>query len=80
MHPHIFMPLANSTNDIVHKLFSQVENLLVDMGLMLIEEHYIDTTKMESVVNKYIFVWGKTVDNNKAKLEKKIKNILSQID
>ncbi len=74
------MPLVNSTNDIVHKLFSQVENLLVDMGLMLIEEHYIDTTKMESVVNKYIFVWGKTVDNNKAKLEKKIKNILSQID
>ena len=74
------MPLVSSTNDIVHKLFSQVENLLVDMGLMLIEEHYIDTTKMESVVNKYIFVWGKTVDNNKAKLEKKIKNILSQID
>ena len=74
------MPLVNSTNDIVHKLFSQVENLLVDMGLMLIDEHYIDTTKRESVVNKYIFVWGKTVDNNKAKLEKKIKNILSQID
>ncbi len=38
MHPHIFMPLANSTNDIVHKLFSQVENLLVDMGLMLPEK------------------------------------------
>ena len=74
------MPFANSTNDTAHKFFSQVENLLVDMGLMLIEEHYIDTTKMESVVNKYIFVWGKTVDNNKAKLEKKIKNILSQID
>ena len=73
------MPLANSTNDTAHKFFSQVENLLVDMGLMLIEEHYIDTTKMESVVNKYIFVWGKTVDNNKAKLEKTIKNILSQI-
>ena len=74
------MPLANSTNNTAQKFFSQVENLLVDMGLMLIEEHYIDTTKMESVVNKYIFVWGKTVDNNKAKLEKKIKNILSQID
>ena len=74
------MPLVNSTNDIVHKLFSQVENLLVDMGLMLIEEHYIDTTKMESVVNKYIFVWGKTVDNNKAKLKEKMKIMLSQID
>ena len=71
------MPFANSTNDTAHKFFSQVENLLVDMGLMLIEEHYIDTTKMESVVNKYIFVWGKTVDNNKAKLKETMKNILS---
>ena len=47
---------------------------------MLLEEQYIEATKMDSVANKYIFVWGKTVDKNKAKLEKKIKNILSQID
>ena len=32
------MPLANSTNDTVHKIFSQVENLLVDMELMLLEK------------------------------------------
>ena len=40
----------------------------------------IDGTKMESVANKYTFVWKKTVEKNKAKLEEKIKNILSQID
>ena len=40
------MPFANSTNDTAHKFFSQVENLLVDMELMLLEEQYIDPTKM----------------------------------
>ena len=55
-------------------------SLLVDMGQISLEEQYIDGTKMESVANKYTFVWKKTVEKNKAKLEEKIKNILSQID
>ena len=66
--------------DTVNKLFSQVVSLLVDMGQISLEEQYIDGTKMESVANKYTFVWKKTVEKNKAKLEEKIKNILSQID
>ena len=60
------MPLANSTNDTAHKFFSQVENPLVDMELMLLEEQYIDPTKMESVANKYTFVWKKTVDKKQS--------------
>ncbi len=35
---------------------------------------------MESAANKYTFLWKKTVEKNKAKLEEKIKNILSQTD
>lgn len=66
--------------DAVNKLFSQVVKLLVDMGQITLEEQYIDGTKIESVANKYTFVWKKTVEKNKAKLEEKIKNILSQID
>lgn len=53
------MAIAKSTNDIVYKLFSQVKNLLVDMGLMLLEKQYIDATKMESAANKYTFFYGK---------------------
>lgn len=66
--------------DAVNKLFSQVVTLLVDMGQITLEEQYIDGTKIESVANKYTFVWKKTVEKNKAKLEEKIKNILSQIE
>ena len=53
------MAIAKSTNDIVYKLFSQVKNLLVDMGLMLLEKQYIDATKMESAANKYTFFMEK---------------------
>ena len=66
--------------DAVNKLFSQVVTLLVEMGQITLEEQYIDGTKIESVANKYTFVWKKTVEKNKAKLEEKIRNILSQID
>jgi hypothetical protein len=41
---------------------------------------YIDGTKIESVANKYTFVWKKSVEKNKAKLQAKIHSVLSQID
>ena len=41
---------------------------------------YIDGTKIESVANKYTFVWKKATLTNKAKLEEKIKSVLKQID
>ena len=66
--------------DAANRQFSRVVTLLVEMGQIPLEEQYIDGTKIESVANKYIFVWKKTVEKNKAKLEEKIRNILSQID
>lgn len=41
---------------------------------------YIDGTKLESKANKYTFVWRKSVERNKAKLEEKIKVLLEQVD
>lgn len=41
---------------------------------------YIDGTKLESKANKYTFVWRKSVERNKAKLEEKIKVLLEQLD
>ena len=66
--------------DCVNRLFTQVVMLLVEMGQVSLEEQYIDGTKIESAANKYTFVWKKTVEKNKAKLEEKIRGILSQID
>lgn len=41
---------------------------------------YIDGTKIESKANKYTFVWRKTVEKNKAKLQAKVSALLKQID
>jgi hypothetical protein len=45
-----------------------------------LEVAYVDGTKIESRANRYTFVWRKTVEKNKAKLEEKIRKILEYIE
>jgi transposase len=66
--------------DCINQLFVQVVEVLVEMGQVSLDVHYIDGTKIESVANKYTFVWRKSTETNKRKLEEKIRSILSQID
>jgi len=66
--------------DVITGLFVQVVQRLVDMGQLDLDVQYIDGTKMESVANKYTFVWRKSVEKNKAKLQEKLKNILAQVE
>ena len=64
----------------INQLFTQVVLMLVEMGYISLQTVYIDGTKMESRANRYTFVWRKTVEKNKAKLEEKIRKILEMID
>lgn len=66
--------------DCVNALFVQVVLLLVEEGQLTLETQYIDGTKIESVANKYTFVWKKNVLRYKERLEVKISSILAQID
>lgn len=66
--------------DTVNQLFTQVVLMLVEMGYISLQTVYIDGTKMESRAGRYTFVWRKTVEKNKAKLEAKIREILKMID
>jgi transposase len=66
--------------DTIHGLFTQVVLLLVDMGYLTLKEQYIDGTKLEARSNKYTFVWKKSVEKNKAKLEAKIRGVLQEIE
>lgn len=66
--------------DSIHKLFVQIVWILVDMGYISLKEVFVDGTKLESRANRYTFVWRKSVEKNKAKLEDKIRVILSQIE
>lgn len=71
---------SEHVKDVITDLFVQVVRHLVGAGVLSLDVQYIDGTKMESVANKYTFVWKKTVERNKEKLEKKIRSVLLQID
>ena len=66
--------------DEIDNVFTQLVLILAERGFISLEVEYIDGTKMESKANKYTFVWKKTVVKNHAKLQQKIRALLSQID
>jgi transposase len=64
----------------INQIFTQVILLLVEMGYLSLDVLYTDGTKLESRANRYTFVWRKSVEKNKAKLEAKIRKVLELID
>ena len=58
------------------KLFTQIVLMLHEEGLVSLKVQYIDGTKVESVANKYTFVWKGSTEKNKAKLEANVKAVL----
>lgn len=51
---------------------AQVGTILLELGEISGENIFIDGTKIESVANKYTFVWKKAVSRNMIKLTEKI--------
>ena len=64
--------LAGKFDDI----FTQIVLLLHDENLVSLKVQYIDGTKIESVANKYTFVWKGSTEKNKAKLEANVRSAL----
>ena len=58
-------------------IFTKVVELLNSEGFVSLNVQYIDGTKIESVANKYTFVWKGSVEKNKTKLIEKVKGVLS---
>lgn len=70
----------NRVKEEINNIFTQIVLLLAGRGLVTLDVEYIDGTKIESKANKYTFVWRKTVERNRAKLQDKIRVLLQQID
>ena len=64
----------------INQIFTQLVHLLVAQGFISLDVAYVDGTKIESKANKYTFIWRKTLEKNKAKLQEKIRILLQQID
>ena len=54
--------------------------MLHELEYVSLKVQYIDGTKIESASGRYTFVWKKSVEKNKAKLEANITSVLSEID
>lgn len=70
----------NRVKEEINNIFTQIVLLLAGRGMVTLDVEYIDGTKIESKANKYTFVWRKTVERNRAKLQDKIRVLLQQID
>jgi hypothetical protein len=64
----------------INQIFTQIVMMPVEIGHLSPDVAYIDGTKMESRANRYTFVWLKTVEKNRAKLETKIRKIPEYIE
>lgn len=64
----------------IHQLFADVVRLLQELQCVSLQVQYIDGTKIESSSNRYTFVWRGSVEKNKAKLEAKIQDVLTEIE
>ena len=68
--------LKNTVKDV----FAQVLLYLIDKEVVRIEDYYVDGTKIESVANRYTFVWAKNIARYKNGLLEKIANLVEQIE
>ena len=65
---------------VVDDLFTQVVQMLVDQKIISLEVQYVDGTKIEANANKYTFVWKKSTQTNRGKLDRKVKTILAEAE
>ncbi len=70
----------NRVKDEINNVFTRLVLLLAERGFVSLDVEYIDGTKIESKANKYTFVWRKTVEKNRARLQEKLRVLLQQID
>lgn len=64
----------------IENLFTQLVEELLNLGLVDLEQYFVDGTKMEANANKYSFVWKKSTENYKAKLQENVKTLLNEVD
>ncbi|MBN2249005.1 MAG: transposase, partial [Campylobacterales bacterium] len=64
----------------IEDLFVQMVEELLELGLVDFEQYFVDGTKIEANANKYSFVWKKSTENYKAKLQENVKKLLDEVD
>lgn len=66
--------------DTIKDVFAAVLLLLIEEGMVRLEDYHIDGTKIESAANRYTFVWAKSISGHKQRLLAKINALLDEIE
>ena len=66
---------SGKAKDAIEDLFYQLVKRLAEEQEIEYEEVFIDGTKIESMANRYTFVWRKSVDKQLAKVKEKAKEL-----
>lgn len=69
---------SGKAKDAIEDLFYQLVRRLVVLKETEHDEVFIDGTKIESMANRYTFVWRKTVERNLSKVKEKAKALFCQ--
>jgi transposase len=59
----------------LRSVFEEVVKFLAEEGLLSIDEVYTDGTKIEANANKYTFVWKKSIQTSKQRMQKQLDEI-----
>lgn len=66
--------------EIIDEIFKNVLELLIEEGLIKLENYFLDGTKIEANANRYTYVWKKNVQKYKADITTKINELLTEIE
>jgi transposase len=64
----------------IQAVFTDVLEYLIEEKYVKFEHYFVDGTKIEANANRYSFVWKKSTENNRKKLEGKVKELFEKID
>lgn len=65
---------------LIDEVFTAVLQLLIEEGFVNLDHYFLDGTKIESVANRYTFVWKKSTQKHQEKLQTRIRDLLHEID
>jgi transposase len=65
---------------VMAEIFTSVLELLIEEGYVKLEHYFLDGTKIEANAGKYTYVWAKSTKHYKGQLQKKVKQLLEEIE
>lgn len=71
---------SSRLNGHINEIFASMIRMLHEIGVINLDNYFLDGTKIEANANKYSFVWKKSVEKNKDKLTEKIRKYLEDAE